>query len=291
MRTLPSSEIPEDYHSYRSHSKAYFDYVMRSEWRNITRVEEDWEYAYIYHYLFGLFSIAYFEKCDIDPTPVLLRKYGMKRGIVFWSGWKSEKPSGRWWWNLGYISSHFYHHSTRSAFSILDTPEYWKKWSSSARGHRNRIIREIESGNIRVDTDTSFEEFLEVYRKTKVHHKWKRYNIWRQTYLSENHNANIRIYTASLDWDILSGAVFLDDASTSTYLIAFQDDRAKPYHLWLAIIDRWFAESWKIGYKYLDLDHMRDSLDPLGYAGYTRFKSEIADYDIFTRNLWMKIFV
>ena len=291
MRTIFPSEIPEDYHYYRSHSKAYFDYVMRSEWSHAVRIEEGWDYAYVHHYFFWLFSIACFEKCDIEPTRELLAKYGMKRGIVFWSAWRREKSRGMWWYNLGYIFSYLYHHSTRSAFSVLDTPEYWKKWSSSARGHRNRIVREIESGNIRIDADTSFEKFLEVYRRTKVPHKWKRYFIWRQKYLSEKHSANIRIYTASIHWEILAGAVFLDDAPTSTYLIAFQDDRAKPHHLWLAILDRWFSLSQKLGYKYLDLDHMRDSLDPLGYAGYTRFKSEIADYDIFFRKLWMKIFV
>jgi hypothetical protein len=35
---------------------------------------------------------------------------------------------------------------------------------------------------------------------------------------------------------------------------------------------------------------MRDTLDPTSYIGYTRFKSEIADYEILFRELWMKIF-
>ncbi len=289
MKPLSSAEIPPDYHYYRSHSKAYFDYVLHSEWWSVVKVEENGEYAYIHHYFWWFFSIAYFEKCDIEPVKELLQKYGMKRGIVLWSGWRKIKPVGKWWFSLGYLSSHFYHHSTRSAFSVLDILEYYKKWSSKARWHRNNIQKEREAWKISIDTNADLEDFIAVYRNTKIRHKWKAYNIWRQKYLSKNHSTNIRIYTASVDGIILAGAVFLDDHPTSTYLIAFQDNAGKPYHLGLAIIDRWFSESQRLGYKYLDLDHMRDSLDPLSYAGYTRFKSEIADYEVSFRGLWMKI--
>ncbi len=291
MQSLQRSEIPEGYHYYRSHSKGYFDYILHSEGQGVIQVEENGEYAYIHHFFWWLFSVAYFEKCDINPTKELLEKYGMKRWIVLWSGWKGEKPIERGYMNLGYFCSHWYHHSTRSAFSVLDTREYWKKWSSNARGHRNKIKKEIESWIITIDTETSLANFLEVYKKTKLRHKWKAYNIWRQKYLSKNHSANIRIYTASIDGDILAGAIFLDDAPTSTYLIAFQDDRAKSHHLWLALLDRWFSESENLGYRYLDLDHMGDDFDPRSYEGYTKFKSEIADYELSFRKVWMKIFL
>ncbi len=297
MKKLLRSEIPEWYHYYRSHSKAFFDYILYSEWGNVRKVEENGEYAYIHHYFWWFISIWFFEKCDIRPTKELLLQYGMKRGIVFWSGWKMISPTlaweskdifQKWWIRLGYFFSHLYHHSTRSAFSMLDTPEYYKKWSSKARWHRNKIQKECETWKISIDTNTNLEDFLAVYKKTKIHHKWKAYNIWRQKYLSKNHSANIRIYTASVDGVILAWAIFLDDHPTSTYLIAFQDDAGKPYHLGLTIIDRWFLESQKLGYQYLDFDHMRSIFDPFSYEGYTKFKSEIADYELSFWDLWVK---
>lgn len=297
MKKLLRSQIPLDYHYYRSHSKAFFEYILHSEWRNTIKVEENGEYAYIQHYFWWLFSIAFFEKCDIEPTKELLRKYGMNRGIIFWSGWRESCPIfiwesksffQKWWIRLGYYFSHLYHHSTRSAFSVLDSQEYYKKWSSKARWHRNKIQKEYESGKITINTNTSLEDFLVVYRKTKIRHKWKAYNIWRQKYLSKNHSANIRIYTASVDGLILAGAIFLDDVPTSTYLIAFQDDRGKPYHLGLAIIDRWFLDSQKLGYRYLDFDHMRSIFDPFSYEGYTKFKSELAEYELSFWDIWVK---
>jgi hypothetical protein len=215
----------------------------------------------------------------------------MKRWIIFWSWWKRSFPWWSGWISLGYIFSHLYHHSTRSAFSVLDTTEYWKKWSSNARWHRNKIQKEILKGAININTDATLEEFLDAYRKTKIHHKWKSYNIWRQKFLSKNNSANIRIYTASVDWVILAGAIFLDDAPTSTYLIAFQDDAWKKHHLGLAIIDAWFSASQKLWYQYLDLDHMKDILDPSSYIWYTKFKSEIADHEIFFHKLFMRFFL
>ncbi len=56
-------------------------------------------------------------------------------------------------------------------------------------------------------------------------------------------------------------------------------------------MDRWFADSQKLRYRYLDLDHMKDVLDNSSYAGYTQFKSEIADFDVKFPKVWMKIFL
>lgn len=41
----------------------------------------------------------------------------------------------------------------------------------------------------------------------------------------------------------------------------------------------------------MDLDHMQDVLDKKSYAGYTQFKSEIADFDVKFWNVWMKFFL
>lgn len=292
MKQLDRNDIPEWYTYYRSHSEAYFDYEMRgADARKVTIIEVKEGYAFIRHFFGWLFSLAIFEKSDIEPSRELLARYGMKRGLVLWAGWKKSKPDGSHWWKLGYLFSHKFHYSTRSAFSVLDGWEYWKKWSSSARGHRNKIQKEISSGMIQIDTAASLEDFLAIYRKTKVRHGWKSYLIFRQQYLSRTHPEKIRIYLAYLEWECLAGAIFLDDFPTSTYLIAFQDPRGKSHHLGLALIDRWFSESQKLCFQFLDLDHMRDTLDPLSYAGYTEFKSGIADYELKFREVWMKVMI
>lgn len=182
-----------------------------------------------------------------------------------------------------------YHHSARSAFSVL-TPEYWKKWGTGPRGHRNAIRKKIESGEISVDTDATLENFLAAYQKTALPHGWKRYLTNRQKYLSGLGDGNVRIFLASIRGEVLAGAVFLDDFPTSTYLIAFQDAKARKSHLGLALVDAWFQDSLSKGFEFLDFDHMKDPLDSASYAGYTEFKSGIADYDMSFDSVWLKWF-
>lgn len=182
-----------------------------------------------------------------------------------------------------------YHHSTRSAFSILE-PGYWKKWSAGPRGHRKTIRKSVELGEIQIDTGASIDTFLAIYQKTKLPHGWKNFLIHRHSRLFAEQSGNLRTYLASAHGKILAGAVFLDDGATSTYLMAFQHPDAKPLHLGLAIVDRWFEESLEADFKYLDFDHMYDAHDPDSYLGYTQFKSGIADHDVRFDSLWIRFF-
>ena len=289
MKKLSPTELPEEYHYYRSHARSYANYLVHSQGSWTVLVDEVEWFGYITHYCFLLFSYAVFEKSDIEPTRELLQKYGMKRGLVLWSGWHRDRPIGSWWLRLGYVISRSFHHSTRSAFSVLDVQEYWKKWQSNMRGHRSKIHKLLQSGKISINTNASWEEFHLAYEKTKLPHGYKRYLIYRQNFLMNKHPEDFRIFLASVDGEVLAGAIFLDDCPTSTYLIAFQNNEAKRYHLGLALIDRWFADSYTLGYRYLDFDHMKDIFDSSGYAGYTQFKGEIADYDVRFWRVFMKL--
>jgi hypothetical protein len=146
-----------------------------------------------------VFAGCVFEKCDFEPNSQTLVKYGFRHGLILWSPWKKSTPEGHGWWRLPSIVSHLYHHSTRSAFSVLDGPEYWKKWSPGPRGHRNTIRKMVTSGKIRIDTNASLEDFLAAYEKTILPHRWKRYFIARQKFLSSQNDGNIRIYLAFVE--------------------------------------------------------------------------------------------
>lgn len=108
--------------------------------------------------------------------------------------------------------------------------------------------------------------------------------------MNEIHPEKLRIVLALINDTPLAGAVFLDEAPTSVYLVAFQDQAAKPHHLGLALIDWWFADSLKEGYQYLDFDHMWSPGDPESYKGYTQFKSELADYEVEFDEVWYRWF-
>jgi Acetyltransferase (GNAT) domain len=98
----------------------------------------------------------------------------------------------------------------------------------------------------------------------------------------------MRYYLASADNKVLAGATCLDYGPTSLYLVAFLHPAGKQYHLGAAIIDRWFSDSRTLGLKYLDFDHMQDIGNPEGYAGYTAFKREFADFDMYFPSVWWR---
>lgn len=289
MQLIQNKDIPKDYNYYRSHSKTYFEWIIKNAWSNIIKIEEKWSFGYIKNYFWWFFSTAHFEKSTINITNELLNKYWMNRGLIFWSWWSNQTliKSDLIWLRLWAIFSWNYHHSFKSSFSILDNIEYWKKWQNWAKWHRNKIIKYTEEWRIEINTNASIEEFINIYSKTKVNHYLKNYLISRQRYLYEKNPESFRIYLAYIDWIPCAWAIFIDDFPTSTYLIAFQNIEWKKYHLWLAIIDKWFSESLLLWFKYLDFDHMKSFLDPQSYNWYTKFKSSFADFEINFKTMWI----
>ena len=88
----------------------------------------------------------------------------------------------------------------------------------------------------------------------------------------------------------MAGALFIDEGVTSEYWASFYHHDSRPFHLGIAIMDRWFLDSYKKSIQYCDLDHMQDEGQLASYAGYTEFKSSIADYDVYFHDMWIKIF-
>lgn len=77
---------------------------------------------------------------------------------------------------------------------------------------------------------------------------------------------------------------------TSEYWVSFYYPDSHPYHLGVALLDRWMLDSYELSIQYCDLDHMRDSGQSASYAGYTQFKSSIADHDAYFHDMWIKFF-
>jgi hypothetical protein len=199
-----------------------------------------------------------------------------------------EKPT--WWWRVPTWFTKKNIHSSRSAFSILDRPDYWNKWTTSARAHRRRILQNVENWTIEISTTCTLDVFLRIYKDTPVHDGQKSSRIRMTQKLLENRALGYRIYTASVWGRVLAGAIFIDEGVTSEYWVSFYHPDSHPYHLGVAILDRWMLDSYKLSIQYCDFDHMRDSGQSVSYSGYTQFKSSIADHDVYFHDMWIKLF-
>lgn len=146
----------------------------------------------------------------------------------------------------------------------------------------------MKDGTIYIETRARPEDFLSIYSCTKISHSFQDFYMKRQKSLYLHAPENIRTYIAYVHGVPLAGATFLDDHPTSTYLIGFQDPKAKDYHLGLALMDAWFEDSKNQDFRYLDLDHMRDTGESRSFRGYTHFKSRLADYEVLFREVWFR---
>ena len=56
---------------------------------------------------------------------------------------------------------------------------------------------------------------------------------------------NTRIYVAYIDNKLLAAAIFIDEGVTSEYFTSFYAKESHTYHLGIALMDRWFYDSYK----------------------------------------------
>lgn len=287
MKTLHRKDIPTDFSYYRTGSKVFFEYYKKYSSKVIPLGRNN-EFITAFQILPGFWTISA-EKHDIEITPDFLLKNGIYHGIVWWTPMHdTEKP--KWWLRVPTWLTRWNIHSSRSAFSILDREDYWMKWSSKARAHRRHVLEDIQKGVIRIEKNISLEQFLEIYKDANIKDPNKGF-VYRMTKkLFSEQKSWYRIFLAYVDNVPLAGALFLDERMTSEYWASFYARESHPYHLGIALMDAWYLDSYEKWIKYCDLDHMRDSWQSLGYAWYTKFKSSIADHDVYFHDMWVKIF-
>ncbi len=285
MHILHRSLIPKDFTYYRTGSKVFYEY-----YRDCTNIKtlltwDNFEFIKAWR-MFGNFYSIIAEKLDREPTHAFFRKQWIDHGIIFWSPRRrTEKP--KWWISLPKWILKPLLHSSRSAFSVLDQSDYWNKWSPNARAHRRKVHTLITAGKLEIKSITDPYEYLEIYKKTKIKDPYKEYLIWWCERKFIHGTENMRIYMAYVDNMALAGAIFIDEGVTSEYFTSFYHEDSKPYHLGIALMDRWFLDSYQKWVKYCDLDHMVESKNP---GGYTKFKESIADYETYFHDMWIKFF-
>ena len=288
MKTISRASIPADYTYYRTGSRVFYDYYTKYTKRIVQKTWK-WNEFYTALRMFPGFWNITVEKQDEELDREDLKKLWISHGIIFWTPLrKMQKP--KWWLRLPTWFTRWNIHSSRSAFSILDRADYWNKWSSKARAHRRNVLKNIEIGKIRIDATPTVSDFLELYKTSKVSDP-NRSSVARLTKkLFSGIATPCRVYIVYLNNQPLAWAIFIDEWVTSEYWASFYHKSSYPYHLGIAMMDRWFLDSYEKWIQYCDLDHMRDDYQSFGYAGYTKFKESIADHDVYFHDTWVKFF-
>lgn len=288
MKTLARSDIPKNYTYYRTGSRIWYDYYQKYTNLIIWKIGKWYEFFRAFKVFPGFYSII-LEKNDEEIARSKLKESGISHGIVWWTPLRRiDKPKG--WWRVPTLFTKWDIHSSRSAFSVLDTPEYWNKWSGSARAHRRHVLENRAIGRIHISSDENITRFLELYGSTFTHDPNKSFVARMTKKLFIESASSYRIYIAYVDNIPMAGALFIDEGVTSEYWASFYYPESHPYHLGIALMDQWFLDSYKNWIQYCDLDHMQDNGQSSGFAWYTQFKSSIADFDVYFHDMWIKFF-
>jgi hypothetical protein len=199
MKTVLRQDIPLDFTYYRTGSRVFYEYCARY-FRGVThRVGE----GYIFFRAIRIFGLPFYsiaaEKVDANPLDHI-QALGIEHGVIFWAPLRrTEKPKG--WIRLPRFMCINMLHASRTAFSVLDTAEYWTKWSPQARAHRRKILELQEIGTISIERCTDSYEFLEIYRTLHLRDPYQPYLIqWCERVFSDaNMTKNLRVYLARVD--------------------------------------------------------------------------------------------
>ena len=291
MKTILRQDIPEDFVYYRTGSEIFHMYSQEFYWWDIVDVVENYpQFMRIERWLGGLWNTVDAEKIDTEPDIHALRKSWYNHGIVFWSPLRRIiKP--KWWIKLPTYCATKLLHASRSAFSILNSAEHWTKWSSEARNHRKKFLKNIENSDVHIESSDDIELFYASYNNAKILDPNKKIHTqWLERVMKTQWMKNKRIYFGYI-WDTLvAWALFIDMGTTSEYFISFYPLESRAYQFGIGFLDRWMSDSYALGIKYCDLDHMWEHGYPSSQKWYTEFKSGIAEYDVYFHDVWVKVF-
>lgn len=172
-----------------------------------------------------------------------------------------------------WLKSHF----TNSGFTTVDSPEYFKKWNERARRARKKFLSSEGAEIERVSDD----EFMEAFRVTPVRHAYKKEYVKYFRTIAAIAPDDTRAYVAKYRGKPVAGLAVLDyNGNSSVHLVAFTGPDAKKIQAGTGLVDRWFADSFESGVKYVNFDHLKDSSMTPDQQGYTDFKNNFIEHSI-----------
>ncbi len=195
--------------------------------------------------------------------------------IVFWQPYRGVVPRG-WWRILNIFTIYF-----KRGVAVLEDAEYWKRWSSHARRHREKFLHDKRYEIVEVDLET----FARAYHATKFLDPLTRrsfVSILRYHLAKHPNDVHLCVVRQTSDWRILSGLATIDydDISQSDHVIAFIHPDAQNTSVGVGLINHWFEHGVSQGLRFLNFGILRRPGDPRSWQGYTNFKRQFHLYEI-----------
>jgi|GEM_PF-1045783 len=279
MSIIERYDYPTDHPYYRTNSAVYNTYLSQYCGIRTISLEEGRRFGWIKNIIGKHIQLAKFERIDTEPTRELLVPHGWTRGMVIWVPFqRRDIPPG---WRRLAVNTHF----TRTGFTEITDEKYHKKWNERAQRARKKFLAHSD---IRIES-VDPEVFIRAFSSTKVRHLFKSDYVKYYRKLTTIDASSVRSYLCYHGDQPIAGLAVHDyNGNSSVHLVAFTSNEARPYQAGTGLIDRWFAESVRMGIRYINFDHLRDSSMTRDQQGYTDFKMNFVESECYFRDSYFR---
>ncbi|HEY6019874.1 MAG TPA: hypothetical protein VIY48_08190 [Candidatus Paceibacterota bacterium] len=179
--------------------------------------------------------------------------------------------------------------ATIEGYAVVE-PEYWLRWSESARRARKKWLTSYANNKYRIRLG-SFAEFEKAYNKSTVARSTLRESI-RVTRQLEEHSPAIMRYLLVeriSNGEIKAGLSLVESDSTKNtyYAAGFYHKDVEDEPLMVALMDEWFKSSLDRGYLFLHFGQFWHTGESRSWKGFSTFKSKFGlFYYAFPPTMW-----
>ncbi len=156
---------------------------------------------------------------------------------------------------------------------------YWKEWSSHARRHREKWLREEKYEIVPVQ----IEEFSEAFHASKKIEWLTRTGFIRVLkFRLKRHPENVRLFAArdKQTQEIIAGLAVIQypDIRQSIHTVSFIHDKARHTSVGVGLIHHWYEQGIKEGIRYFNFGLVWKKGNPRAWKGYSIFKKQFNLY-------------
>lgn len=224
----------------------------------------------------------YFESYESDTQPCILPFH--KPRLIIWQPFSNMHTPRSW--HRSWIQMNT---KCNGIAIIKDLKHYWENWTSHAKRHRNKWLKD-QRYHI---TEISPDEFSTDYLKNSHLPFLKKLFV---NTINQHKKVNSDLVHLFAARDIktqenIAGLAVLDmpDIHQSLHLVSFISPRAKNTSAGVGLIDHWFSHAIDNSLQFLNFGNFWTAGEPKSWQGFSQFKSQFGIYFIIRPNAFIRV--
>ncbi len=205
------------------------------------------------------------------------------RGLsfIFWNKIRRDSTESRRQSEKGYLQMIAPFAQSRAPIAYINLQHtsrenYYSFWGSTLKNHRNKWLRNLESGEI-VVAEVTLQDFILEYKKSDIKKSLRDFYLKQMLDFKNAYDEDMTTYLIKDSvGKVLAGTCILDDYETkqSIYQYAFSHKSPTQKYIGVGIVDFCIQHTIDKGLHFLNLTAVWDKYQPKSWQGLTSFKMQ-----------------